>query len=46
MKPNLSNEVLEEAQDIAPVYADTKTANLLHDMGAQTNPQLKLNLVD
>ena len=46
MKPNLSNEVVEETQDIAPVYVDTKKAKLLHDMGAQTNPQLKLNLVD
>ena len=46
MKPNLSNEAVEETQDIAPVYVDTKTAKLLHDMGAQTNPQLKLNLVD
>ena len=43
MKPNLSNEVVEETQDIAPVYVDTKTAKLLHDIGAQTNPQLKLN---
>ena len=46
MKPNLSNEAVEETQDMAPVYVDTKTAKLLHDMGAQTNPQLKLNLVD
>ena len=46
MKPNLTNEVVEETQDIAPVCVDTKTAKLLHDMGAQTNPQLKLNLVD
>ena len=46
MKPNLSYEVVEETQDIAPVYVDSKTAKLLHDMGAQTNPQLKLNLVD
>ena len=46
MKPNLSNEAVEETQDIAPVYVDTKTAKLLHDMGAQTNPQIKLNLVD
>ena len=46
MKPNLSNEVEEETQDIAPVYVDTKTAKLLHDMGDQTNPQLKSNLVD
>ena len=45
MKPDLSNEAVEETQDIAPVYVDTKTAKLLHDMGAQTNPQLKLNLV-
>ena len=37
---------MEETQHIAPVYVDTKTAKLLHDMGAQTNPQLKLNLVD
>ena len=46
MKPNLSHEAVEETQDIAPVYVDTKTAKLLHDMGAQTNPQLKLELVD
>ena len=46
MKPHLSNEAVEETQDIAPVYVDTKTAKLLHDMGAQTNPQSKLNLVD
>ena len=46
MKPNLSNEAVEETQDMAPVYVDTKTAKLLHDMGAQTNPQLKLELVD
>ena len=46
MKPNLSNEVVEETQDIAPVCVDTKTAKLFHDMGAQTNPQLKLVLVD
>ena len=31
---------------MAPVFVDTKTAKLLHDMGAQTNPQLKLELVD
>ena len=37
---------IKQAQDIAPVYVDTKTAKLLHDMGAQTNPQLKLELVD
>ena len=37
---------LKQTQDIAPVYVDTKTAKLLHDMGAQTNPQLKLELVD
>ena len=46
MKPDLSNEAVEETQDIAPVYVDTKTAELFHDMGAQTNPQIKLNLVD
>ena len=46
MKPNLTTEVVEETQDNAPVYVDTKTAKPLHDMGAQTNPQLKLNLVD
>ena len=39
-------EMLKGTQDIAPVYVDTKTAKLLHDMGAQTNPQLKLELVD
>ena len=37
---------IKETQDIAPVLADTKTAKLLHLMGGQTNPQLKLNLVD
>ena len=36
----------KQTQDIAPVYVDTKTAKLLHDMGAQTNPQLKLELED
>ena len=45
MKPHLSNEAVEETQNIAPVYVDTKTAKVLHDMGAQTNPQLKLNIV-
>ena len=37
---------IKQTQDIAPVYVDTKTAKLLHDMGAQTNLQLKLELVD
>ena len=37
---------IKQTEDIAPVYVDTKTAELLHDMGAQTNPQLKLELVD
>ena len=37
---------IKQTQDIAPVYVDTKTAKLLHDMWAQTNPQLKLELVD
>ena len=37
---------IKQTQDIAPVYVDTKTAKLLHDMGAQTNPPLKLELVD
>ena len=46
MKPDLSNETINETRGIAPVYVDIKTAKLLHDMGAQTNPQLKLNLVD
>ena len=39
-------ETLKGTQDIAPVFVDTKAAQLLHDMGAQTNPQLKLELVD
>ena len=38
--------MLKGTQDIAPVFVDTKTAKLLHDMGAQTNPQLKLELID
>ena len=37
---------IKETQDIAPVFVDTKAAKLLHDMGAQTNPQLKIELVD
>ena len=37
---------IKQTQDIAQVYVDTKTAKLLHDMGAQTNPQLKLELVN
>ena len=37
---------IKETQDIAPVFLDTKTANIHHLMGGQTNPQLKLNLVD
>ena len=37
---------IKETQDIAPVFVDTKTAKVLHLMGGQTNPQLKLNLVD
>ena len=39
-------ETLKGTQDIAPVYVDKKTAKLFHDMWAQTNPQLKLELVD
>ena len=38
--------IIKQTQDIAPVYVDTKTAKLIHDMGAQTNPQLKLELKD
>ena len=38
--------IVKQTQDIAPVFVDTKTAKLLHDMGAQTNPQLKLELID
>ena len=45
MKPYLSNEAVKKTRDTAPVYVDTKTANILHDMGAQTNPQLKINLI-
>ena len=37
---------IKETQDIAPGFLDTKTAKLIHDMGAQTNPQFKLHLVD
>ena len=39
-------ETLKGTQDIAPVFVDTKTAKVFHDMGAQTNPQLKLQLID
>ena len=31
---------IKETQDIAPVFVESKTAKLLHDIGAQTNPQL------
>ena len=41
-----SNEAVEETRDIAPVYVDRNTTKILHLMGAQTNPQLKLDLVD
>ena len=37
---------IKETQDMAPVFVDTKTAKILHKMGGQTNPQLKLNLED
>ena len=37
---------LKETQDIAPVFVDTKKDKLLHDMEAQSSPQLKLELVD
>ena len=37
---------IKETQDIAPVFVDTKTAKFLHLMGCQTNPHLKLKLVD
>ena len=40
------NGSIEETQDIAPVFVDTKVANILLLTGGQTNPQLKLNLVD
>ena len=37
---------IKATQDIAPVFVDTKTAKLLHDMAAQISPQLILELVD
>ena len=37
---------IKQTQDLAPVYVDTNTTKLIHDMGAQTNPQLKLELID
>ena len=43
MKPD---EAVEETRDIAPVYVDTNTTKILQLIGAQTNPHLKLNLVD
>ena len=33
MKPNLTNEVVEETQDIAPVYVDTKTTKIFMTWG-------------
>ena len=35
MKPDLSNEAVEESQDIAPVFVDTNTTKILHLMGAK-----------
>ena len=51
MKPDCeawtkSNEAVEETQGVAPVYLDTNTTKILHLLGAQTNSQLKLDLVD
>ena len=46
MKPNLSNEAVEETRDIAPVYVDTNTTKIFYLLGDQTIPKLKLNLVD
>ena len=37
---------IKQNPEIAPVYVDTKRTKLLHDMGAQTNPQLRLELID
>ena len=37
---------IKQTQEIAPNFLDTKIAKNLHKMGTQTNPQLKLNLVD
>ena len=37
---------IKETQNIAPVFVDTKTAKLFHLIWGQTNPQLKLYLVD
>ena len=41
-----SDEAIEETQDIAPVYVDTKTAKNLPLMGAQSNTKLKLDRID
>ena len=37
---------IKQTQDIAPVYVDTNTTKLLHDLGTQINNQLKLELID
>ena len=29
---------IKKTQDIAPVFVDTKTANILHSIGGQTKP--------
>ena len=39
-------ETTKETQDIAPIFVDTNTADILHSIGAQTNNPLKLNLVN
>ena len=41
-----SSEAVEETQGVALVYVDTNTTKILDLPGAQTNPQLKLDLVD
>ena len=37
---------IKQTQDIAPVYVDTKTAKLLHDMGDLPSRRYKMNGVD
>ena len=36
-----SKGTIKESQDVAPVFVDTKTAKILHNMGGKNNPQLK-----
>ena len=37
-------KTIKETQDIAPAFVDTKTANILHLLGVQINPQFPIKI--